>query len=235
MDREFVAVVTGGSSGIGASLCRALLDRGYRVISVARRDAGIRHERMISILADLADAGQAELAAREIAEQHAVTHFVHNAGAFLPGAVEQVRVDDLISLTQLHAGAALIFTQAFLPAMKAARFGRILFTSSHAALGAPGLSAHAYSKAGLNGMARTWALELGPYGITVNVVAPGPVAPDGFGGIGAAEGAGVPAETLPLRRIGTYEDVVAAMLFFADPGNGFVTGQILHVSGGASL
>ena len=86
-------------------------------------------------------------------------------------------------------------------------------------------------------MARTWALELGPHGITVNVVAPGPVLTDNFWGIIDKGGARERklADNLPVRRLGAVEDVTKALMYFADPENGYVTGQTLYVCGGASV
>ena len=101
---------------------------------------------------------------------------MHNAGAIRAALLGAVDVADLQALTQLHLGAAIDLTQAFLPGMKAARFGRIVLISSRAALGLQTRTSYSATKAGLIGMARTWALELGPSGITVNVVAPGPIA-----------------------------------------------------------
>lgn len=234
---DLVAVVTGGSAGIGAKLCREMLDGGYTVICVARREPEFAHERLHAVSADLTDAADTERAAGEIAGRFEVSHFVHNAGIILPSLIEEAKVTDLHTLTQLHAGAALTFVQAFLPAMKQAGFGRIIFNSSRAALGAVSRSAYSYSKAGLHGMARTWALELGPHGITVNVVAPGPVLTDNFWGIidKGSEREQKLANSLPVRRLGTVEDVTKALMYFADPDNGYVTGQTLYVCGGASI
>lgn len=236
-DREFVAVVTGGSSGIGAKLCEEMIELGYVVVCVARREPEFSHERLHSVTVDLTDAGETARAAAEIADRFKVTHFVHNAGIIRPNLIEKAQVDDLNTLTQLHAGAALTFVQAFLPAMKEVSFGRIIFNSSRAALGAVTRTAYSYSKAGLHGMARTWALELGPHGITVNVVAPGPVLTDNFWGIidKGSEREQKLAASLPVRRLGTVTDVTKALLYFADPDNGYVTGQTLYVCGGASI
>ncbi len=235
--RELVAVVTGGSSGIGAHLCGEMLAKGYTVICVARRDPDISHDRLYSVNADLTGSADTERAASEIAGSFEVTHFVHNAGIILPNLVEDAKADDLLTLTRLHAGAALTFLQAFLPSMKRAGFGRVIFNSSRAALGAITRTAYSYSKAGLHGMARTWALELGPHGITVNVVAPGPVLTDNFWGIIDKGGARERklADNLPVRRLGAVEDVTKALMYFADPENGYVTGQTLYVCGGASV
>ncbi len=236
-EERYTAVVTGGSAGIGERLCRDLLDLDYEVISVARRAPDWSHARLKVVKADLTDPVETQQAADEIAGMGEVTHFIHNAGIILPNLIEETEPDDLLKLTQLHAGAALTFVKAILPAMKARGFGRIIFNSSRAAMGAQTRTAYSYSKAGLHGMARTWALELGPHGVTVNVVAPGPVLTDNFWGIieKDSERQQKLAASLPVGRIGTVDDVARAILFFSDPLNGYVTGQTLYVCGGASI
>ncbi|MCC5987604.1 MAG: SDR family oxidoreductase [Pararhodobacter sp.] len=234
---DYTAVITGGNKGIGADLGQAMLGKGWRVVSIARHAGKARHERLEHIQADLMDPAATAQAAADIAARHRVTHFIHNAGIILPNLIEDAKPDDLQALTQLHLGAALTLTQAFLPAMKEARFGRILFNASRASLGAKTRTAYSASKAGMIGMARTWALELAEHGITVNVVAPGPVLTDNFWGIipkGSAQEADLAAR-LPVGRLGTTEDITHAFMFFADSKAGFVTGQTLYVCGGASI
>jgi len=234
---EFTAVITGGSKGIGADLAQAMLERGWRVVSLARHAPDFTHPRLESVIADLMDPAAVTRAAQDIAARHQVTHFIHNAGVILPNLIEDAKPEDITALAQLHLGSALTLVQAFLPAMKARGFGRILFNASRAALGARTRTAYSASKAGMIGMARTWALELAEHGITVNVVAPGPVLTDNFWGIvakGSAQEADLAAR-LPVGRLGTPGDVTRAFLFFADPENGFVTGQTLYVCGGASI
>ena len=234
---EHTAVITGGNKGIGADLAQAMLAQGWRVVSVARHAGEARHDLLEHVHADLMDPTATAEAAREIASCHEVTHFVHNAGVILPNLIEDARPEDLLALTQLHLGAALTLTQSFLPAMRARGFGRILFNASRAALGAKTRTAYSASKAGMIGMARTWALELAENGITVNVVAPGPVLTDNFWGIvpkGSEREADL-AHRLPVGRLGTPADVTRAFMFFAAPEAGFVTGQTLYVCGGASI
>ncbi|MBL4837264.1 MAG: SDR family oxidoreductase [Kordiimonadaceae bacterium] len=231
------AVITGASSGIGKDLAVRMLDLGYDIINVSRRDADYTHENLYNVGCDLTDAKATSAAAAAIVEKHNVTHFIHNAGMILPNLLEEASAEDILTLSQLHAGAALIFVQAFAPAMKEAGFGRIVFNSSRAAMGVPTRTAYSFTKAGIHGMARTWALELGPYGITVNVVAPGPILTDNFWGIvdkGSDREQKI-AESLPVRLLGTPEDVSNALLFFCGQENGFVTGQTLYVCGGASI
>ncbi len=234
---DYTAVITGGSQGIGADLAQRLLEQGFRVISVARGEPDFRHERLETVQCDLLDAQAVETAARDIAAGHEVTHLIHNAGVIWPNLIEDAKPSDITGLAQLHLGSALTLLQAFLPAMKARQFGRVMFNSSRAALGTPTRTAYGATKAGMIGMARTWALELAPHGITVNVVAPGPIQTDNFWGIvpkGSARESDLAAR-IPVGRLGTSEDVSRAFLFFCDPANGFVTGQTLYVCGGASI
>ncbi len=235
--KNLCAVITGASSGIGKDLALRMLDMGYTVVNVSRRDADFTHENLHNVSCDLTDAKATQAAAKDIAAKHTVTHFIHNAGMILPNLLEDASHADIQILSQLHAGAALIFVQAFAPAMKASGFGRIVFNSSRAAMGVPTRTAYSFTKAGLHGMARTWALELGPSGITVNVVAPGPVLTDNFWDIvdKGSEREQKLAASLPVRRLGTPTDVSNALLYFCDPANGFVTGQTLYVCGGASI
>jgi NAD(P)-dependent dehydrogenase (short-subunit alcohol dehydrogenase family) len=234
---EYTALITGGSKGIGADLARALLDRGYTVISMARHAPDWRHDRLHSIDVDLLDADAVAQAAAEVAQHHEITHLVHNAGLIWPNLIEEAKPGDITGLAQLHLGAALTLVQAVLPAMKARRFGRVLFNGSRAALGVPTRTAYAATKAGMIGMARTWALELAPHGVTVNVVAPGPIRTDNFWNIipkGSDREADL-AKRIPVGRLGETRDVTNAFLFFCDPTSSFVTGQVLYVCGGASI
>ena len=232
---KLTAVITGANKGIGADLAERLLDRGYDVINIARNPSA--NSNIYNVLCDLLDADATAGAAQEIAAQHEVTHFVHNAGLIWPNLLEDASGEDLAGLTQLHLSAPLTLLQAFLPSMRAHRFGRVLFNGSRAALGVPTRTAYSATKAGIIGMARTWALELARHGITVNVVAPGPVRTDNFWGIieKDSDAEAQLAQRIPVQRLGEPRDISNAFLYFCDPENGFVTGQTLYVCGGASV
>lgn len=237
MTDKHVALVTGGSAGIGAEICRQMLAAGYDVISMARRAPDFTHARLQSIQVDLLDASAVGQAGAELASRQAITHIVHNAGVIWPHLLPDVTLDELQGLTQIHLGAAISLVQAALPSMTQAGFGRIVLMSSRGALGLPTRTAYSATKAGMIGMARTWALELAPKGITVNVVAPGPIQTDMFYDVipAGSEREHNIAQGIPVQRLGRADDVARAVMFFADPANSFITGQTLYVCGGASV
>lgn len=231
-------VVTGGSTGIGSAICRHLLDQGYQVINLARRPAEFTDDRLHNIELDLSDREATAAVATDLAQRYTVTGFVHNAGLIRSNLLDDVELDDFDYLAQVHIGAAITLSQAFLPGMKQANFGRIILITSRAALGLQTRTSYSATKSGMMGMARTWALELGEFGITVNTIAPGPIAatemfhnviPEGDPKLDAM------AASIPVRRLGLPGDVARAVCFLNDPDNSFITGQTLMVCGGASL
>lgn len=234
---QYTAVITGGNKGIGADLAERLLEQGYSVVSVARRAPEKKHAHLHSIEADLLDPAAVKQAAEQIKASFDITHLIHNAGLIWPNLLEEATPEDITGLAQLHLGSALSLLQASLPGMKERQFGRVMFNASRAALGAPTRTAYSASKAGMIGMARTWALELAQYGVTVNVVAPGPILTDNFWGIIEKDSPEQEAlaKRIPVGRLGTVQDVTNAFLFFCNPENSFVTGQTLYVCGGASV
>jgi 3-oxoacyl-[acyl-carrier protein] reductase len=232
-----VAAVTGGSAGIGRAICEDLLARGHEVVSLARRRSDIAHPKLHNIEVDLSDRNATAEAARELVRRFEVTTLVHNAGVIRPALLPEVQLEDLDALVELHLGCAIQLVQAALPAMRARRFGRVVLLSSRAALGAPTRTSYSATKAGMLGMARTWALELAADGITVNVVAPGPIHTDMFYDVipAGSERERALAASIPVRRVGEPGDVARAVAFFADAESSFITGQVLYVCGGASL
>lgn len=232
-----VAVVTGGSAGIGKAICEELLGKGYEVVSLARRRSEINHPKLHSLEVDLSDRVATAQAAQELAQRFEVTTVVHNAGVIRPALLSEVNLNDLDALVELHMSCAIQLVQAALPTMRARRFGRVVLMSSRAALGLQTRTSYSATKAAMLGMARTWALELAPEGITVNVVAPGPIRTDMFYDVvdAGSEKERALAASVPVRRLGEAADVARAVSFFADPNSSFVTGQVLYVCGGTSV
>ena len=235
---EAVAVVTGGSTGIGACTCTHLLDAGWRVLNLSRRPSTDEHPRLENITVDLADRAETTRIAAGIAARCKVTALVHNAGLIRPAVLEEVTLDDYDYLSEVHLASAITLTQAFLPAMKAAHRGRIVLIGSRGVLGLRGRTSYAATKFAMTALVRTWAIELGEHGITANCVAPGPIADtEMFNGMfpGGGERVDNLARSIPVRRLGRPDDIARAVMFMLDPANDFVTGQTLMVCGGASI
>jgi 3-oxoacyl-[acyl-carrier protein] reductase len=235
--RQPVALVTGGSSGIGRAICESLLAQDRTVVNLDYSEPAWRHGRLVNFQADLTREGEAKAVAEEITARYAVTALVNNAGATRPGTIDTASLPDLDYVVSLHLKASMILIQAALPALRASGHGRIVNISSRAALGKPERVVYSATKAGLIGLTRTLAMELGGDGITVNAVAPGPIATDLFR---KSNPEGAPQtrriiDSIVVKRLGTPEDVARAALFFLSADNGFVTGQVLYVCGGTTL
>lgn len=231
------AVVTGGNRGIGADITRRFLEDDYTVVNISRQAPEFKHERLINVSADLSDMEATAEAGRTVAAQHQVSVFVHNAGVIRPDLLENVKLEDLDYLTHLHIGGAVVLAQCFVPRMQAARHGRIVLISSRGVLGLVTRTSYAATKAGQIGVTRTWALELAKDGITVNCVAPGPIETDMFHELIPADSPQLQkiADSVPVKRVGTPEDIGRVVKFLCEPDSSFITGQTWYICGGASL
>ena len=235
---EHTVVVTGGSTGIGLEICRQFLAQDYTVVNLSRRPAKLQDSKLHNFSIDLSDREATRQLAADIAARFDVDTMVHNAGLIRAAPIEEVELDDLDYLTQVHIGAAISLIQAFLPGMKTKAYGRIVNMCTRAVLGLATRTSYSATKAGMMAMTRTWALELGQYGITVNAVAPGPIASTEMFDNTIAEDdprRETMAASIPVKRLGQPADVASATLFLASPNSGFITGQTLFVCGGASL
>lgn len=233
---NLVAVVTGGTTGIGEGICAHLLDAGATVINVdiARPEAMPRGDYHF-VQADLTDAAATRAAAYDISSRFHVNVLVNNAGFPTPGMLEEVTDATFDHGVNLHLRAAVIFMQAFVPGMKAQRFGRVVNMSSRSILGKKARTVYSGTKAALVAFTRSWALEFGEFGITVNAISPGPVLTALFKKNNPPEVARKLVENCIVGRGGTPDDVARAAMFFISPENSYVTGQLLHVCGGSSL
>lgn len=230
------AIVTGASNGIGWATAERLADQGLVVINLDIA-APKRESRAIHHRVDLSDSEATAAVLSEVTARHSVTRLVNNAGHATAAALEDTTFDDLRKTVEINLRATIQCTQAVLPAMKAAGFGRIVNISSRAALGKALRTAYAATKGGLISMTRGWALELAPHGITVNAVAPGPIATELFDAVNPPGSPGTEKiiQDIPVKRIGRPEDIANAVSFFLSDASGYVTGQTLYVCGGLSV
>ncbi len=230
------ALVTGGGRNIGAAIARRLRADGLRILVVDRIDPEHdAHDAHITL--DLTDAAATSSAITRFAQDHRMTRLINNAGIVEPASIEETDPASFDRVGALNLKAPLVCLQALLPGMKAAGFGRVVNVSSRAALGKELRSVYAATKSGLHGMTKTWALELGAHGITVNAIGPGPIDTPLFAAANPPDDPRTRAilERVPVKRLGTPDDIADAVSFFASDRAGFVTGQVLYVCGGMSI
>lgn len=234
---ERSVLVTGGSRGIGRAIIHRCLQDGYDVINLDKIAplALLAGETLYQ--ADLTDASATQHILQQITCDRNVVRVVNNAGFIRPAALEDATLDDFDAVCALNLRAPMLVAQALRPLMQAARFGRIINISSRAALGKEDRTIYAATKAGLLGMTRTWALELAPFGVTVNAIGPGPIATELFtsGNPPNAPKTKKIIEAIPLKRMGEPEDVAHAVASLLDDRAGFITGQVLYVCGGMTV
>lgn len=242
-----IAVVTGAARGIGAAIALRLAADGHDVAAVdldaaACGDtvAGIAAlgRRGCAIAADVADEDAVARAEKEVlAQLGQATVLVNNAGILRDKTLLKMDLRDWTRVIEVNLQSAFLTTRAFAPGMRAAGWGRIVNLSSVAALGAYGEANYAAAKAGIQGLTRTAALELGRFGVTVNAVAPGFIVTEMTREVARRVGmdfSDMIAEQLRgihVGRSGEPDDVANAVSFFADPRSSFVTGQVLYVAG----
>lgn len=234
-ERRAAVLVTGGSSGIGLSICENFLAQGREVVNIALEPAPIQHALLHNYPLDLADRAALEAQLVSIVEAFRVDVFIHNAGALRESFLHATRLEDFDALVNLHLTSAVQIAQVVAPDMESQGFGRIVFISSKAAMGRPKRTSYSATKAGMWGMAKTWALELGRSGITVNVIAPGPVRTPQFQAVVSAEEEPSWAANIPVGRLGEPEDIAHAVNFLTDRKSSFITGQVIFVCGGTSI
>ncbi|MCE8035468.1 MAG: SDR family oxidoreductase [Halomonas sp.] len=234
---EPCAIVTGGARNIGQAIALRLQQDGYRTIVLDIVEPEAESLKADARRVDLAEIEATRAVLAEIVESHSVDCLVNNVGIVAPALLDDTRVEDFDRLMHLNVRSALVCTQALLPGMRERRHGRIVINASRVVLGKEARSLYSATKGALQSMARTWALELAGDGITVNCVAPGPIATSAFweNNPPDSERARRIIDNIPARRMGQPEDVAQAVSFFCDERSGFVTGQTLFVCGGVSV
>jgi 3-oxoacyl-[acyl-carrier protein] reductase len=216
-----VAIVTGAARGIGAATARRLAADGLAVAVV-----DLEAEAGAGTVKEIAEAGGRAIAIGA------------NAGVIRDNLLFKMTEQDWDTVLAVHLRGAFLMSRETQKYMTEGRWGRIVNLSSTSALGNRGQANYAAAKAGMQGFTKTLALELGPFGITVNAIAPGFIATDMTAATAARQGFDfadyqkAAAEQIPVRRVGQPEDIAHVVSFLASEGAGFVSGQVIYVAGG---
>lgn len=230
-------LVTGASRGIGKAICQRLHADGYTVVGIARTRPVDLPADIEFHCADLSSADETRALLSEVSAAGPYYGLVNNVGLVPLAPLEEVQLEDLHRAVAVNLEAAILCTQFLIAGMREAGCGRIVNISSRAALGKQSRTIYSITKAGVIGMTRTWALELASQGITVNAVAPGPIATEFFWDANSDQSSTTAKllGAIPVGRIGDPADVAHTVAYLLDRRCGFVTGQTHFVCGGMTI
>ena len=242
-----VAIVTGAQRGIGLGIVRVLARGGARVVIAGIRDAegqsaaaGLKREGLDVAYrhADTANEGEVEQAVREtVAQFGRIDILVPNAAIYPNTPIASISVAEWDEVMAVNLRGPFLFARACLPHFQKQRRGRVVFVSSITGprVSSPGYAHYATTKAGVLGFMRTAALEWAPWNITLNAVEPGNVLTEGVREHQPQSFIDAQAAAVPLRRLGTVEDIAHAVRFLASDEASYITGQTIVVDGGQTL
>ena len=223
------AVVTGSSSGIGRAIAQSLLDAGWRVTGFDLASATITHSALRNLSVNLTDGDALRAAASDVGDLDAL---VHAAGVLRVGNLGALDHEGGALMWKLHVDAATYLADALIPNMAERGNGRVVLIGSRVASGMAGRSQYAATKAALIALARSWAAEVAPRGVTVNVVSPAATATAMLDDPNRASAA---PKLPPIGRLIQPEEVASLVTFLLSPQAAAITGQDIQICGGSSL
>ena len=228
-----VALVTGASRGIGHAIAAELAKQGAKVVGTSTSDAGAKNVPGIGKVLNVRDAAQTDALVESIQQELGpIQILVNNAGITRDNLALRMKDAEWDEVIETNLRAVFRLSRAVMRGMMKARWGRIInITSVVGASGNPGQANYAAAKAAVVGMTKSLARELGSRNITVNCVAPGFIDTDMTRALSEEQKKALLGQ-IPLGRLGTPQDVAAAVAYLASPGGGYVTGSVLHVNGG---
>ncbi|HSA90916.1 MAG TPA: 3-oxoacyl-ACP reductase FabG [Burkholderiales bacterium] len=228
-----LALVTGASRGIGRAIAEELAQHGAQVVGTATSESGAKNVPGIGKVLNVRDAAQMDAVVESIQKELGDIHIlVNNAGITRDNLALRMKDAEWDEVIETNLRAIFRLSRSVMRGMMKARWGRIInITSVVGAAGNPGQANYAAAKAGVVGMTRSLARELGSRNITVNCVAPGFIDTDMTRALSDEQKSALLGQ-IPLGRLGTPQDVAAAVAYLASPGGGYVTGAVLHVNGG---
>jgi len=231
-----VVLVTGGNRGIGHAIATRLAAAGHQVAITSRSGEADDADGLLVVKADVTDPDSVDAAVSEVEEKLGnVEVLVSNAGITKDGLILRMSDDEFTAVVDANLTGSFRVAKRVSKGMMRGRWGRMIFISSISGLGGqPGQANYAASKAGLIGMARTFAKEFSSRGITANVVCPGPIVTDMLMELSDEQRAAF-EQAVPIGRLGQPDEIAAAVEFLASESAGYITGTVLPIDGGLSM
>lgn len=234
-NKTYVVLITGASCGIGRAMAKAFYENGYKLITIDKKDPINILKDEVFFKVDLLNEKELKDIVNRIKSNYKVDVLINNAGLVIPERSECVSLDSFKRTMQLNTEVPLRLMQAVVAGMKDRNYGRIINITSRAVLGKELRTSYAASKGAVIAMARTWALELGEFGITVNNIAPGPIQTEMFMQNNSNEKIQKIKSQLPVKKLGMPIEIAHAALYLADKRSSFITGQNIYLCGGLTI